>query len=250
MGRLHLLPGERAELRLRPAALSRLPDYAAALAPAAAAGLLWLLTLAPSWQPPADDAPLWQRLYGTPFAVALYAIILLTAAGALHLLLRRKPAGLLLAAAGIAWLVVGTVAFPGLDATTRVPLLLAVLSVPALAWVEAVRRTTRYTVTNLRLVTQARLPRRTENAVLHEELVDLDGRKGLGDTGTLTAVRRAASPDAEGPRELHLAGIRPYARVLAAVELLVQKATASEAIRRQAKVDERVGEALAALQRH
>ncbi|MEA3191157.1 MAG: hypothetical protein QOD77_1739 [Thermoplasmata archaeon] len=246
MGRLHLLPGEREELRLRPAALSRLPDYAVALAPAAGAGLLWLATLAPSWRPPAADAPWLHQIYGTPFAVALYALVVLAAAGAAHLLLRRKAWGLLAAVGAMLWLAAGVVAFPDVSAETRIPVQLACLSVPALAWVETVRRTTRYAVTNLRLVVQVALPRAAQGAFLHEDLVDVDGRRGLGDTGTITAVRRGT----EAPRELHLAGVRPYKRVLAAVELLVQKATQSEALRRQAGIDRRVGEALAALQRH
>jgi hypothetical protein len=139
------------------------------------------------------------------------------------------------------------------------PLLAMLAALPALAWTEWRRLGTSYHVTNLRLVLRTSVPRRTELAVRYADLVDLDTQASAWpDTGTLIPVTaRTPLPaplgleaeDAGPAPHLRFVGVRPFGRVRALVEVLAQRATASETMRSESALDAQVAEALAALHR-
>lgn len=257
MGRPQLLPGEHEELRIKPAALGYGVPYAAALAPAAAAGVLWLIGRLPAWQDAESGAPPWQiwhHLWGDALALALYAVTLVVAAALIDYAVRRKARSFLLATAALAYMMSAVSLLGGMDSRDAIPLLVASLSVPALAWVEARRRTTRYVLTNLRLVRRSRLPRHAEEGVRHQDLVDLRAKRIVGDVGTLVPVlgQDAAGAAAGGPASrtpMRLRGVRPFGRVRAFTELLVQRATAGDYLRAEGRLEQRIAEARVALQR-
>jgi len=248
-----LLPGEHEELRLRPAPAGFLPAYAAALLPAVAGLLLWGLARMPAWENSQRSEPPWQvwnHLWGDDQALAFYAVCLIVLAALADFAVRRRARSFVLATCALLLLMAGSVVLAGNPTGTALPLLLMALSVPALGWVEARRRNTLYVFTNLRLIVRRSMPRHRETAVRHQDLVDLQGHPSVADVGTLVPVlgKDAAAAAPPGPT-LRFPGVRPFDRVRAFAELLVQRATAGDYLRADGRLDQRIAEARAALQR-
>ncbi|MES2155318.1 MAG: hypothetical protein V4510_09310 [bacterium] len=249
-----LLPGEHEELRLRPAAAGWLGRYAQALVPAVGGLAFWALAAWRGvWENPQASAPDWQfwlHFWGDDQALAFYVVLALVAFCIVHYLLRRRVRAFIVGTAALLAIMAGSSIFRGLHmpTSTALPILLACLSLPALAWAEWRRRNTWYLFTNLRFVVRTTGPLRREESVRHQDLVDLQARPGMGDVGALVPVlgRDAAASGAAAPR---LQGIRPFARLKPFAELLVQRATAGDYLRAEERLDQRIAEARSALQR-
>jgi len=270
---LQLLPGEKEELHLRPALSSTLARQAGGLALVPYAALLWAAFHSPWWtaHTPSDWTAAWTWLWGTPQAAYLWTVAGFAVAGIASCLPRGSWRRALVAIGlGAACALAAAIWKP--DAPEdALPLATLVAALPVLAWNEAARWATHYHVTNLRLVVRTTFPRPTDSALLYSEMVDLDARPSAWpDTGTLIPVAaRAAAASADAPaaspaspsvsasgpgatlsrQPPRLAGVRPFARVRRLVEVLAQRATASEYVRTQRKLDDDVAHALAALHR-
>jgi len=248
---LRLLPGEREEIRLHPSHSTAVPRQAMALGFALAGGLLWAMFHAPWWQAPAEPRwylP-WRYLVGNGPAAVGWALALLAAGGAATCL-PRGPWRRLWVALGAGILACAVAAYVAPHNTAEgVPIAVALLALPGLAWAELVRTSTHYHVTNLRLAVRTTLPRRGERSVLYSDLVDLDARASdWPDTGTLLPVTAKPEDGGEAQPALRIPGVRPFKRVRRAVELLAQRASASEPLK-ATKTDADLAEALAALHR-
>jgi hypothetical protein len=267
MGSLVLLPGEREVLCRRPSPAGWIPRYALALLPALWAAALWTLFHTPDWENhrAGDALHFWTYLYGTPLAAHLYAAAGLAAGGYVLSLARRSwhPLAVALLIAACAGAMTLTLGAP---ATVALPSFIALSSIPCLAWAELCRLGTHHHYTNLRTVLRATFPRRMESSARHADLADLDVRQGplarLLDAGTLLPVTAEHGPRKvrknlldpphpapDAPMPLHLVGVRPLGRIRHLVEVLVRMATASDYLRSEQKLDQRVADALAALQR-
>jgi hypothetical protein len=284
---LQLLPGEVEELRIRPSPAAYLRQQLLALGYALWGGILWVLFHGESWQlhEPEWSLP-WTWLYGAKSAVAPYAWTLggLAVGGAAACLPRGPWTRFWWSlAAGFVIVVYVSLYIPD-AAPVALPLLTAALSIPGLLWLEIRRLTTHYHFTNLRLVVRRSLPPHEESA-RYADLVDLDVRPSLfPDTGTLLPILTPAahadapvqprpavpqagtkkpkrSSKAEEPIEeseealeprrpkaaLSMPGVWPLADMKALVQLLVQRATASDFHRRERDLDGQVKAAIAHL---
>ncbi len=255
MATLPLLPGEHEELRLRPAPAGFLGAYGRALVPAVLGLFFWLLAAwQPVWQNANSSAPDWQfwnHLWGDDQALAFYVVAAIVVAALVDFALRRRARAFLVATTALVVLMIGAAAFRSIrmPTATALPILVASLAVPAAAWVELRRRRTTYIFTNLRLIRRQSVLQMRESAVRHQDLVDLQGGRVLGDVGTIVPVVGKAAVEAGGHAPLRFGGIRPYVRVRAFVELLVQRATAGDYLRADQRLDQRIAEARASLQR-
>jgi hypothetical protein len=249
MGGPHLLPGEREEVVLRPGPLGHAGLYALALAPAAFGLGLWALSETRGWRAaaPADASGFsWGQFVGTPFALAFYTVFAIVAAAAVHFLLRRRAVVFVWAAAALGLLMGAAALVPPAAAGQAVPILVAVLCIPAFVGVEARRLGTRYIITNLRLIETRAWPR-AECSVLFEDIVDLAAQPRWGtDSGRIVPVAGPARRPARVPR---LVGIRPFGRVRDLLVLLIQRATASDFLRAEGRLEQKAAEARAALLR-
>jgi len=252
---LRLLPGEREEVRLHPAHSTAIARQAQALGFAVAGGALWLAFHSPWWQGAPATIPWyepWLWLYGNGGACIGWTLVLL-ALGGIAFSLPRGPWTRVWVALGGGLLACAVAAFVDPHGLAdAVPVCVALLALPGLAWAELVRTSTHYHVTNLRLAVRTTLPRRSERSVLYSDLVDLDAKPSWWpDTGTLlpvTAGGAKPADDAPAVPAMRMPGVRPFRRVRRAVELLAQRSAASDTLKAtQGEGD--LAQALAALHR-
>lgn len=253
MGTLPLLPGEHEELRLRPSPTGFLAAYGLSLVPATAGAVLFGLSRVSGWQNPkvgSEDWQFWNHLWGDDQALGFYVVAGVVVAALLDYAVRRRARSFVLATVALVLMMLGATVLRGTATRTALPMVLASLSAPALIWVEWRRRSTRYIFTNLRLIIRTSMPRLRQRAVRHQDLVDLRARPAWRDAGTLVPVLgKEAQAAAGNTPPLRFAGIRPFARVRAFVELLIQRATAGDYLRAEERLDQRIAEARSALQR-
>jgi hypothetical protein len=199
MAALKLLPGERIEQELRPHPLGFLSRFIAAASPAMVAGLLaWLFTT--SWWSSGSEGrffEVWTWLYGNTYAAYVYAVAAMALVGIIVAIVAIRWsyfAWFLLVGLGAVGLTIW-MARQGSQATTILPLMLAVFAVPGLLFVEASRRSHRYHLTNLRIVFRGGLAIQKERQMRYEAITDLDGSQGLLgrmlDYGTLIPVTQS-----------------------------------------------------------
>lgn len=282
-----MLPGEKEELHLHPAASSLVWPRNMALGFALWGAILWWTFHAAWWtaHQPSDWTAPWTWLWGNRGATYLWTGAGLLVGGALSSLPRGPWTRLWVAASATAVvLLVAFIRFAHIPAFA-LPVLTAAATIPALSWLEVRRLSTHYHITNLRIVVRTTFPRRSERSVLHTSLIDLDARLDpFPDTGTLFPVTAGDLPDAaaagthglppagkgkarkqavaaeqkasqageartESAAPMRLTGVHPLRRVRRLVELLAQQATSSEGTRLAQGLDRELAQARAALQR-
>lgn len=293
MSKLRLLPGEQEEVRLRPHPLSWLGKYFIALVPAFWGILLGLLFTTDSWQAAETGKwyQIWTFLYGNAGAGYVYSIAGLALFGAVF------------AVTGIRWriffgyLAVGLLAMIGSLAISNgwlddpgqyvlaLPLMLGVLSLPALLGTEMNRRSHRYILTNLRIIFRGGFFVQKERQLRYESITDLDGTQGIlgrifnygtlipvtqsgfglgadtseahigvGVGGSKMGVGAGIGIAAGGGKEVQvgrarthdsLTGVRPYRDVKYLLETLVQNSTSTPYLQQQVDLQSQM---LAAMQ--
>jgi hypothetical protein len=242
------MPGEREELHLRPSPSGFAKRYAL--------GLLW-----PLWSCAALTMLASQRWVATLGNDQEAVVQLLVATGPLavgaFLVWRRRVAWALALAAGVgAAAAIAIVILPRLGLGDPGPIWrtaagYGLLVLPAALWVDVRRATTHYHLTTLRIVVRTSVPRRFEQTLHYSDIADVDARKyAWGDTGTIQPILARpptpAAPAAPAPR---LVGVKPFFRVRTLLGVLIQRATATEWLRAEQRLDQQVQDALAALQR-
>lgn len=254
---LQLLPGEKEEMSLHPAAASFFVRRLWAIAILLWGGILWAIFHSVWWttHTTSDWTAAWTWLWGTAQATYLWTLGGLVLGGWLACLPRGPWAKAWIGAfAGLAVCALVKVWFPQAP-EFWLPVLTMFAALPAFFWLEMRRYGVTYHVTSMRLVVRTTVPRRSERSVLYSELVDLDAKaSGWPDTGTLIPVVRAATVAGsvgppQPPPPPPMPGVRPLKRVRALVSLLAQRATASEVAKAEGALDRQVAEALAALHR-
>lgn len=280
-----MLPGETMEAALRPHPLGWLGRYLVGGLPA-----LWGVALAwlwrTDWWQNADQGSWWQVwtwLYGNTGAAYVHTVAGLAVAGAAIgvVTIRWRRFWLYV---GVGFAVVGTTVAVGMEAVTAIPALLAVASLPLVAYAELDRRSHRYFLTNLRIIFRGGALVRRERQLRFESITDLDGSQGplggLLDHGTLIPVTQSgfglgndtsqagvavggggargglfggAAVTAGGGREVsvgrartfhQLTGVRPYQDTKHLLERLVQEATSTPYLREQVELQRQMVEAL------
>ncbi len=252
MRRPRLVPGEKEEVSLHPAFASYLPWHLLSLLPAAAGIGLWLLLRSDAWAAGSQGSPwrFWNYLYGNPWAADAYTLTAFVAAGLLGAwtMKRRWPA-IAVAGAGLTVVTTAETAAPAYHADA-LPLLVGILTAPALLLCELERRSRTIHLTNLRLVAHGGLVRKREENVHYDAIADIDWRRGaLARTfafATPLIILRKPVPGAPEPR---FPGFRPYPRLRAVLEALIQRATTGEVLREAAGVERRAREAVVDLHR-
>lgn len=268
MGGLRLLAGEKEELRLLPHPAGWWPHYLGAAWFGVVGLALFLLASTPAWSahassldaPERDAARFWEPLWATPYALALYATVLLVAGGYVQRMRRGRNDHLALSCVvAVAIAAVAAFAVPALAADAQganpashleqartaawlVPLSLAGACLLGFAWAETRRLTTRYHITNVRTVGRTAIPPR-EHALHHADLADIDQRRaGAGRVRHLVLVPRNGEAVA-------LRGVAKPTEVAALIALLAQRATATDYLRKTQEIDARILDAVAAFHR-
>jgi hypothetical protein len=204
----------------------------------------WFLFRSPTWQD--SGGPAW---FPTAAAyVALSAFLLV--AGAISSLVRpaRWP---LFAAASVAAVCIALGAAIGDEDGTgaaSAAMMAVSSSLPLLGLAELERRSRAYSLTNLRIAYAGGLFRRRTWSLQYADLTDLDGHqspwgRAMGH-GTLLPITAASQGVAQ-----RLIGVRPYQKVRILLELLIRDATATEFLRDETGLKQKVGAALQALHR-
>lgn len=282
---MRLLPGERLEARLRPHPLAWMPRYFMAGFPALL-GLLLAFVFRSDWWQRADSGPwyqFWTFLYGNTPSAFILMFVALAAVGAA------------ISVAAIRWRVFFAYLFIGLvvlgvsfatawGATTDIPVLLVLASVPMLMGAELDRGSHEYHITNLRILFSGGLLIKRDRRLKFESITDLDGSQGpiarLLDYGTLIPVTQSGFGLGADSSEAHIAagagaskggvlggvgvsagggkevntaraksfhqltGVRPYGETRYLLERLIQEATTTPYLREQVELQRQMVDAL------
>lgn len=236
---LLLVAGEKEQISVGPTAIGWLRHYARAM-PALLIGVgAVALAGSPAWSQPAAAEPSLQDLvWGTPLALLLIATTALLLTAVAWWFAHRRTWALVYAALGPA----ATGASIALGYEHAAAWFLLGTAGVVLAGVELQRLTTRYIVTNLRTVRKSVWPPALAS-VHHADAADVDVRPVYGTkSGHLLVLGRESE-------SVLLEGVGNAKAVHDLVSLVVQRATATEYLRRQQDLDARILDALAGLRR-
>lgn len=282
---MRLLPGERLEARLRPHPLAWMPRYLMAGFPALL-GVALALTFRTEWWQTADTGKwyqVWTFLYGNTGAAFVYMFAALAAVGA-AISVAAIRWRVFFAYLAIGALVLGLSFATDWAATTDIPVLLVLASVPMLVGAELDRGSHEYHITNLRILFSGGLVVRRDRRLKFESITDLDGSQGLLgrmlDFGTLIPVTQSGfglgadsseanimvgggaqkggvagglAVGAGGGKEVNtaraksfhqLTGVRPYGETRYLLERLIQEATSTPYLREQVELQRQMVDAL------
>ena len=249
-------------------------------------GVALALTFRTEWWQTADTGKwyqVWTFLYGNTGAAFVYMFAALAAVGA-AISVAAIRWRVFFAYLAIGALVLGLSFATDWAATTDIPVLLVLASVPMLVGAELDRGSHEYHITNLRILFSGGLVVRRDRRLKFESITDLDGSQGLLgrmlDFGTLIPVTQSGfglgadsseanimvgggaqkggvagglAVGAGGGKEVNtaraksfhqLTGVRPYGETRYLLERLIQEATSTPYLREQVELQRQMVDAL------